>query len=68
MSGMAAAKNKGGRPPLPEGKAKGHMLQVRLSDAERITYQKAAERCGQSLSEWIRERLERAAKREAKEA
>jgi hypothetical protein len=39
-----------------------------MTDAERINYQKAAERCGQSLSEWIRERLDRAAKREAKDA
>jgi hypothetical protein len=41
---------------------------VRLTDIERIEYQKAAERCGLSLSEWIREQLAEAAKRQAKEA
>jgi hypothetical protein len=39
-----------------------------LSDSERITYQKAAERCGLSLADWIRDRLNAAAKREAKES
>jgi Mobilization protein NikA len=44
------------------------IVEIRLTDSERITYQKEAERCGQSLSEWIRERLALAAKREAKES
>jgi len=39
-----------------------------LTDAERIEYQKAAERSGLSLFDWIRDRLREAAKREAKEA
>ena len=46
----------------------GCVVQLPLSDEERIEYQKAAERCGQSLAEWIRQRLAEAAKREAKEA
>jgi len=33
--------------------------------AERENYARAAERAGVSLSEWIRERLTRAAKRES---
>jgi predicted HicB family RNase H-like nuclease len=39
-----------------------------MTDAERIEYQKAAERSGLSLSEWVRAQLNRAAKRQAKEA
>jgi len=42
------------------------MLQVRLSDAELDTYQQAAKRAKVPLSVWIRERLDRAAKREAR--
>ena len=44
------------------------ILTVPLTDAERIEYQKAAERCGLSLTAWICSRLHEAAKREAKEA
>lgn len=44
------------------------VVSVPLTDDERIEYQKAAERCGQSLAEWIRQRLAEAAKRETKEA
>ena len=46
----------------------GRLADRPLTDEERIEYQKAAERCGQSLAEWIRQRLAEAAKREAKEA
>jgi hypothetical protein len=46
----------------------GEVLALPLTDAERIDYQKAAERCGLSLTAWIRSRLHEAAKREAKEA
>jgi hypothetical protein len=64
-TGMA---KKAGRPTRdPSGEAS-KIVPIRLTDSERINYQKSAERCGQSLSEWIRERLDRAAKREAKEA
>ena len=41
----------------------GRVFQLRLSDAERESYEAAAKRAGQSLSAWIRERLNRAAKR-----
>ena len=44
------------------------IVEIRLTDSERITYQKEAERCGQSLAEWIRQRLAQAAQREAKES
>jgi hypothetical protein len=56
-----------GGPPrnLPEQPSE--VLSLPLTDTERITYQKAAERCGLSLADWIRDRLSEAAKREAKE-
>jgi hypothetical protein len=41
---------------------------VTLSESERIDFQKCAERCGLSLSEWMRDRLNEALRREAKEA
>jgi predicted HicB family RNase H-like nuclease len=43
-------------------------LTIRLTDDERIEFQKVAERCGLSLAAWARDRLREAAKREAKEA
>jgi hypothetical protein len=46
----------------------GGLLSLPLTNAERIEYQKAAERCGLSLIAWIRSRLHEATKREAKEA
>lgn len=53
-----------GRPPKAPG-GLGRVLQIRLTDAERADYQKAAERAGVPLSEWIRANLGRAAKRKA---
>ncbi|MEX2026586.1 MAG: hypothetical protein WEH44_04785 [Pirellulaceae bacterium] len=41
---------------------------VTLAESERIEFQKCAERCGLSLSEWMRDRLNEALRREAKEA
>jgi predicted HicB family RNase H-like nuclease len=55
-----------GRPPLAPGEAKGEYFQLRLTAAERIEYEQAAQRAGQSLSAWIRERLSKAVKRESK--
>jgi hypothetical protein len=55
-----------GRPRLdPSGPPAG-FLTIRASDAERESYRQAAERAGVPLSEWIRERLNRAAKRQPK--
>jgi hypothetical protein len=51
--------------------ATGELIQtmsITISDVQRIEFQKAAERCGLSLVDWIRDRLWEAAKREAKEA
>jgi hypothetical protein len=44
------------------------VVQLQLSETERIELKKCAERCGLSLGEWMRDRLLLAAKREAKEA
>jgi predicted HicB family RNase H-like nuclease len=54
-----------GRPTRdPSGQAS-KLFPVRLTDAEREEYGQAAERAGMSVSEWIRDRLAKAAKREA---
>jgi len=54
-----------GRPPLNDsGTAK--YLTIRASEAEREAYREAAERAGMPLSEWVRERLNNAAKRQSK--
>jgi hypothetical protein len=55
-----------GRPTRdPKGQAS-KLFPVRLTEAERAEYEKAAERAGLSVSEWMRDRLGKAAKREAK--
>ena len=57
---------KAGRPPRgPKAGAAKHFI-MRLTDAERESYARAAERAGVSQSEWIRGRLDKAAKRESK--
>lgn len=58
-------KTKLGRPPKAPG-GLGSVFQIRLSDAEKADYQKAAERAGVPLAEWMRARLNSAAKRESK--
>ena len=55
-----------GRPPLDPEQAKAEYIQLRLTAAERLEYERAAKRADKSLSAWIRERLSRAAKRESK--
>jgi hypothetical protein len=51
-----------------DGAAANEVVQLHLTDSERIEFQKAAERCGLSLSAWMRGRLNECARREAKEA
>jgi|tagenome__1003787_1003787.scaffolds.fasta_scaffold14230037_1 hypothetical protein len=63
---MKTNPNKGGRPPLAPGEAKGHRLQIRVTDAELSECQEAARKAALSLSEWVRDRVSRAAKREAR--
>lgn len=57
-----------GRPSKPPSNSKADILHLRIGQEERISYQQCAERSGLPLSEWVRDRLNRAAKREAKEA
>lgn len=52
-----------GRPPVAE-KAQDARIQLRTLDGEKGTYESAAAIAGLSLSEWMRDRLNRAAKRE----
>jgi predicted HicB family RNase H-like nuclease len=59
-------KTKRGRPPKPKSELAEERIELRLLPAEKAEWQTAAERAGQSLSAWIRERLTRAAKRESK--
>ena len=56
---------KPGRPPRdPSGASR--IVPVRMSDDEKEEFRAAAERAGMSLSDWVRDRLHKAAKREAK--
>ena len=43
-------------------------VDLRLTQTERIDYQKCAERSGLSLTQWIRDKLDQAARREGKDA
>ena len=45
---------KPGRPRLPKGEAKGKIVPIRFTKAEAQRLAKAAQRNGQTLSEWIR--------------
>ncbi len=49
---MAAKKM--GRPPKPKGEARGEVLTLRLTPAERKAAEVAAKREGLPLSEWAR--------------
>jgi predicted HicB family RNase H-like nuclease len=51
-----------GRPPIPKKEALSKTLQVRTTKLERAGYEKAAENEGLSLSGWIRQALQNAAK------
>lgn len=53
-----------GRPNLPEGAAKGVIVQTRVSDAERELLDDAAKASGLKLAKWMRERILAAAKAE----
>ena len=53
MSSKKATK-KVGRPKLPKGHVKGHMLRMRINDADLKLFTRAAQANDQNLSEWIR--------------
>ncbi|MBN9520975.1 DUF1778 domain-containing protein [bacterium] len=58
---------KRGAPPKPADKAKGQLLQIRLSDSEKQAFADAAELDGKKVSEWVRDRLRRASRAELEE-
>lgn len=57
-----------GRPPKPEGTTLPETLQIRLTADDKAEFYAAAKRAGQTVSEWMRDRLKKAAKRESKSA
>lgn len=58
---------KRGAPPKPAGKAKLSLLQIRLTDAEKQAFAAAADMDGKKVSEWVRDRLRRASRKELEE-
>ena len=60
-SGMTA-----GRPPRDPKAGAAKIVPIRLTDAEKTEYQRAANKAKLSLSEWVRDRLGKAAKRECR--
>jgi predicted HicB family RNase H-like nuclease len=59
-------KNKGGRPLRDPSEGASKIVPIRMTGAEHQRYQDAAEQAKLSLSEWARDRLDKAAKRESK--
>ena len=58
--------NKVGRPLRDPKAGPAKIVPIRLTDAEKRYYQRAADAAGMSLSAWMRDRLGKAAKREAR--
>jgi predicted HicB family RNase H-like nuclease len=54
---MLAKKRKVGRPPLPKHEVREKITPIRLQENERAAFEKAAQKAGLSLSEWIRQTL-----------
>ncbi|MDP7559443.1 MAG: hypothetical protein QF745_02750 [Planctomycetota bacterium] len=55
-----------GRPARDPKAGASKIVPIRMTDAEKAEFQRAAKRAKLSLSEWIRDRLGKTAKREAK--
>ncbi len=55
---------KRGRPPKTEEERAAERLEIRIATADKVSWQEAADRAGMKLSAWIKDRLEKAAKRE----
>ena len=55
-----------GRPARDPKAGPSKIVPIRMTDAEKAEYQRAAKRAKLSLSEWIRDRLGKAAKRESR--
>ncbi len=52
-----------GRPPLPDEERKAHTFRIRMTDADRDEINAAAESAGVPSSEWARDVLLRAARK-----
>lgn len=52
-----------GRPPLPLEQGERLSLNIRVSEARKAQYERAAERAGETLSAWVKRVLDRASKR-----
>lgn len=61
------AKKQFGRPPKPEGTTLPETLQIRLTADDKERFYEAAKRADMSVSEWMRDRLTKAANREARQ-
>lgn len=46
-----------GRPPLPKHEVREKITPIRLQENERTAFERAAQKAGLSLSEWIRQTL-----------
>lgn len=57
---------KRGRPPKTEEERADERLELRVVTSDKVSWQDAADRAGMKLSAWIRDRLEKAAKWEAR--
>jgi hypothetical protein len=57
---------KAGRPPRDPKAGAAKIFPVLLTDSEKDDYARAAKRAGMSISEWLRDRLAKAVKRESK--
>jgi hypothetical protein len=57
---------KPGRPTRDPGGMASKIVPIRMTESERVAYEKAAERAEMTLSAWIRDRLDKAVKRESK--
>jgi uncharacterized protein (DUF1778 family) len=61
-------KPKKGRPKKTPAKRKTRYLQVRVTDAEKVVFDRAADLAGIDMSAWVRERLRMAARAELAQA
>ena len=57
-----------GRPPLPPDRVKGGRIEIRVDRSEAEIYDEAAKLAALDRSEWIRTRLNHAAKRELRQS
>jgi uncharacterized protein (DUF1778 family) len=57
-----------GRPPKPSDESLSERIDIRVTTAEKVDLAQAAESAGMTLSQWMRDRLRAAARREVRRA